>query len=186
MSRVPAASASASVRAAPSTTSSTGSRTADRCSGSSVPHGPSGVGRQRATTPRSSHRRRYVEQDREREPGTVGDYRGVINSYLLPRFRSRDLASFTPAEIEGYRDGLKTMTRPDGTRRLSNRTIVRHLVVLHAIFKRAARVWGITVNPASGDLVDRPPVRYSGEFRTLASDEVRLAASSCRLLRRPH
>jgi integrase len=49
--------------------------------------------------------------------------------------------------------------------------------VLNAIFKRAARVWGLQVNPASGDLVDRPPVRYSGEFRTLTPDEVRLVAS---------
>ena len=124
---------------------------------------------------------RYVEKDREREPSTIGDYRGVIKSYLLPRFGPRDLASITPAEIEAYRDELKAMMRPDGTRRLSNRTIVRHLVVLHAIFKRAARVWDITVNPASGDLVDRPPVRYSGEFRTLAPDEVRLAASKMQI-----
>lgn len=121
---------------------------------------------------------RYIEKDREREPTTIGDYRGVINSYLLPRFGTRDLASITPAEIEAYRDELKALTRTDGTRRLSNRTIVRHLVVLHAIFKRAARVWKeITVNPASGDLVDRPSVRYSGEFRTLTPDEVRLVAS---------
>jgi integrase len=120
---------------------------------------------------------RYVEHDREREPSTVGDYRGVINGYLLPRFGERDLASITPHEIEAYRDELKTLEREDGSRRLSNRTIVRHLVVLHAIFKRAARVWGLTVNPASGDLVDRPPVRYSGEFRTLTPDEVRLAAA---------
>ena len=121
---------------------------------------------------------RYVEQDHEREPSTVGDYRGVIRSYLLPRFSARDLASITPTEIGAYRDELKAMTRLDGTPRLSNRTIVRHLVVLHAIFKRAARVWGITVNPASRDLVDRPPVRYSGEFRTLAPDEVEEVAAA--------
>lgn len=120
---------------------------------------------------------RYVEQDREREPSTVGDYKGVIDGYLLPRFGQRELASITPAEVEAYRDELKAMVRADGTRKLSNRTIVRHLVVLHAIFKRAARVWGITVNPASGELVDRPSVRYSGEFRTLSPDEVRLVAS---------
>jgi len=120
---------------------------------------------------------RYVEHDREREPSTVGDYRGVIAGYLLPRFGQRDLASIAPAEIEAYRDELKTIIKSDGTRKLSNRTIVRHLVVLSAIFKRGARVWGLAVNPASGDLVDRPPVRYSGEFRTLTPDEVRLVAS---------
>ena len=120
---------------------------------------------------------RYVEVDRERERSTLGDYRGVVNGYLLPRFGDRDIASITSQEIEAYRDELKAMIREDGTRRLSNRTIVRHLVVLSAIFKRAARLWGLQVNPASGELVDRPPVRYSGEFRTLTPDEVRLVAS---------
>jgi integrase len=120
---------------------------------------------------------RYVEVDRERERSTLGDYRGVINGYLLPRLGTRDIASITSREIEAYRDELKALTREDGAKRLSNRTIVRHLVVLHAIFKRAARVWGLQVNPASGDLVDRPPVQYSGEFRTLAPDEVRLVSS---------
>lgn len=120
---------------------------------------------------------RYIEQDREREASTLSDYRGVIDGYLLPRFGERDVASIKPQEIEAYRDELKALTRPDGSRRLSNRTVVRHLVVLNAIFKRAARVWGLSVNPASGDLVDRPTVRYSGEFRTLQPDEVRLVAS---------
>ena len=120
---------------------------------------------------------RYIEHDRGREESTLGDYRGVINGYLLPRFRERDIASITPDEIEAYRDELRSLTREDGSRRLSNRTIVRHLVVLNAIFKRAARVWKLTVNPASGDLVDRPTVRYSGDFRTLTPDEVRLVAS---------
>ncbi len=119
---------------------------------------------------------RYVADVREREPSTIGDYQGVIAGYLLPRFGERDVASITHHEIEAYRDALMAMKRPDGSRRLSNRTVVRHLVVLHAIFKRAARVWGLDRNPASGELVDRPPVRYSGEFRTLTPDEVRLVA----------
>jgi len=121
---------------------------------------------------------RYIRDDREREASTLNDYRGVINQYLLPRFGDRDIASITADEIEAYRDELKKMTRPDGSRRLSNRTIVRHLVVLNAIFKRASRVWKLPTNPASGELVDRPPVRYSGEFRTLTPDEVRAVAAA--------
>jgi integrase len=121
---------------------------------------------------------RYIRDDREREASTLNDYQGVIKHYLLPRFGNRDVASITAAEIEAYRDELKKLTRPDGSRRLSNRTIVRHLVVLNAIFKRAARVWRLPSNPASGDLVDRPPVRYSGEFRTLTPDEVRAVAAA--------
>jgi integrase len=53
---------------------------------------------------------------------------------------------------------------------------VRHLTVLHGVFRRAARVWGLERNPASADLVERPPVRYSGEVRTLRPDEVILLA----------
>lgn len=29
---------------------------------------------------------RYVEVDRERDPATVADYRGVIEGYLIPYF----------------------------------------------------------------------------------------------------
>ncbi len=121
---------------------------------------------------------RYIRDDREREASTLGDYKGVINRYLLPRFGHRDIAAITTEEIETYRDELKKLTRPGGSRRLSNRTIVRHLVVLNAIFKRAARVWKLQTNPASGEPVDRPPVRYSGEFRTLTPDEVRQVAGA--------
>ena len=59
-----------------------------------------------------------------------------------PRLPARDRG--VPRRAQGHDP------RPDGTRRLSNRTIVRHLVVLHAIFKRAARLSGVQVNPASG------------------------------------
>lgn len=126
---------------------------------------------------------RWLEQDRDRDAATISDYRGVINGYLLPRFGDRDVASITSDEIERYRDELKAMTRKgtDGTerRKLGNRTIVRHLVVLHAIFKRAIKVWKLSVpNPASKDLVDRPPVHYdSANYRTLTPDEVRLVAA---------
>lgn len=121
---------------------------------------------------------RWIEEDRERDPATIRDYRGVIDGYLLPRFGERDVASITAEEIEQYRDWLKTLTRKDGSRRVGNRVIVRHLVVLHAIFKRAMKVWGLSVNPASGDLVDRPRVEYDkANYRTLAPDHVRLVAS---------
>jgi integrase len=61
--------------------------------------------------------------------------------------------------------------------KLSNRTIVRHLTVLHGIFKRAKRVWGLAENPASADLVERPKVTYTGEFDTFDRDEVELLAA---------
>ncbi len=103
---------------------------------------------------------RWLRDVRKREPSTLSDYRGVVEGYLLPRFGERDVASITAAEIEGYRDELTTL-RDDGSCRLSDRTVVRYLVVLHGIFRRAVRVWDLKINPASADLVDRPPVNYS-------------------------
>lgn len=52
--------------------------------------------------------------------------------------------------------------------------MVRHLTVLHGIFKRAGPVWGLVRNPASADLVARPRVVYTGEFETYGPEEVAL------------
>jgi hypothetical protein len=49
---------------------------------------------------------------------------------------------------------------------------VRRLTVLHGSFRRARRVRGLGRNPAAAELVERPVVRYSGEFETLRTDEV--------------
>jgi integrase len=109
---------------------------------------------------------RYVEQVRQRQPSTVRDYRYVIDGYLLPAFGERRLETITADEIDAYKERLLASGK------LSNRSIVRHLMVLHGIFRRAARVWKLPVNPASADLVERPPVRYSGDFELLSPDQV--------------
>ena len=111
---------------------------------------------------------RFIADVRKRERSTVNDYRGVIDGYLIAEFGTVAIADVTPDMIDAYKERLLAEGR------ISNRTVVRHLTVLHGIFKRAARVWGLQRNPASADLVERPPVRYSGEFRTLRPDEVLL------------
>lgn len=113
---------------------------------------------------------RYIEDVKKVCRSTVADYRGVVR-YLSPRFGDRPVESITPDDVERYRDDL------DAEGRLSPRVIVRHLTVLHGIFRRAMRVWNLPRNPASAELVERPPVRYSGEFTTLTPDEVRLVAA---------
>jgi integrase len=55
---------------------------------------------------------------------------------------------------------------------LSPRTVVRHLTVAHGVFKHAMRKHGLHRNPASADLVDRPNVNYSGEFRALDAEQL--------------
>jgi integrase len=109
---------------------------------------------------------RFVTDVRRRESSTVADYAGVVHGYLVPRFGQRDVASITADEIEQYRDELLAAGK------LSARTIVRHLTVFHGVYRRAMRVWGLTVNPASADLVERPSVSYSGEFTTLDGEQL--------------
>jgi integrase len=113
---------------------------------------------------------RYVEHVRQVGTVTVKDYRGVIDRYLLPTFGDEPIESITPDMIDSYKEKLIVEGR------LSNRGIVRHLTVLHGVFKRAGRVWGLERNPASADLVERPKVVYTGEYRAYEPEEVELLA----------
>lgn len=121
---------------------------------------------------------RYVGEVRQIDPKTVADYRGVINGYLLEEFGDTAIEKVTPDLIDAYKEKLLSGEKPEGERRLSNRTIVRHLTVLHGIFKRAKRVWGLKSNPAAAELVERPKVVYTGEFDALDRDEIELLATT--------
>jgi len=115
---------------------------------------------------------RYVEDVKKIDTATVKDYRGVINGYLLAEFGDKQLEAVTPDLIDVYKERLIAEGR------LSSRVIVRHLTVLHGVFKRAKRVWKLTENPASADLVERPKVTYTGEFDTFTRDEIELLATA--------
>ena len=116
---------------------------------------------------------RFVAEERQIDPTTVADYRGVVDGYLREEFEGRSIESITADDIDAY----KVRLMKEG--KLSNRTIVRHLLVLTGIFKRAKRKWGLQSNPASADLVERPRVTYTNEFDTFGGDEVeRLAAAA--------
>lgn len=83
----------------------------------------------------------------------------MLVDQLLPRWGERPVTSITPAEVAAMRDELlKAGLKP--------RTVVRHLTVAHGVFKYAVREHGLMRNPASAEMVDRPTVRYSGEFVT--------------------
>ena len=114
---------------------------------------------------------RYAEHVRQIDPATLADYRGVVEGYLLDEFGDAPIDGITPDQIDAYKERMLAEGK------LSNRTIVRHLVVLHGTFKRAQRVWGLRTNPASAEQVERPRVIYSGEFDTLDPDEVELVAT---------
>ena len=108
---------------------------------------------------------RYVEFDRERARSTVSDYRSVVDRALVPAFGA-DVAfeAVTMRDIDAYRAQLAAEGR------LSNRTINKHLVILHGIFRRAQRVWELPSNPAAA--VERQPVRRTGKFSVLSAEEV--------------
>jgi hypothetical protein len=108
---------------------------------------------------------RYVEHDRQRRPSTVADYRGVVEHALDPEFGPLDLEAVTVERIDAYRAHLVDEGK------LSARTINKRLVVLHGILRRAMRVYGLRSNSAA--LVDRQPLRRSGDFSVLDPAEVR-------------
>jgi integrase len=121
---------------------------------------------------------RYCEDVKQIDAATVADYRGVVTGYLLDEFGAE-----TPAEsIDADRiDTYKERLIADG--KLSNRTIVRHLTVLHGAYKRGKRVFKLRDNPATADLVERPKVIYTGEFHTLDHDEIERLAVAAESLR---
>lgn len=117
---------------------------------------------------------RYVEGVKQIDLATVADYRGVIDGYLLAEFGEQPLEAVTPDMIDAYKERLIAEGK------LSNRTIVRHLTVLHGIFKRARRAYGLGSNPASAELVERPKVVYTGEFDTFDREEIEWLAGAAR------
>jgi integrase len=129
---------------------------------------------------------RYVEKVREVEPVVLRDYKGVIDGYLIPWFGGQPVEAIHHRAISEYRDALMEKGRalrtmpdgePDRVGKLSNRVVIRHLTVLHGIFKRARQVWDdLPSNPASAELVERPRLSYDGDFQTLTPEQVRTLA----------
>jgi integrase len=111
---------------------------------------------------------RYVEHDRKRRPSTLADYKGVVKHALEPEFGDLALEAITPERIDAYRARLVDKGR------LSPRTINKRLVVMHGILRRAMRVYGLRTNAVA--LVDRQPLRRSGEFAVLQPAEVEALA----------
>lgn len=116
---------------------------------------------------------RYVEHDRKRRPSTVADYKNAARTYLIPAFGDRPLHDITAEEIDQWRAGLVAAGH------LSDRTINKLLALLHGIFKRAQRVYGLTGNPAAG--ADRQPYGRHGDIDVLEPGDVTLVASKAPL-----
>jgi integrase len=124
---------------------------------------------------------RYVEQDKALKPSTIYGYRSILNAYLLPAFGNMPLELITTAGIEAWRSELESISqarrRAEGSgrrqavaRALANSTKNRIIVTLHGILKRACKVYGLPVNPASG--IERHPTRLAGDIDVFSPEEV--------------
>ncbi len=129
---------------------------------------------------------RYAEQDRSLKPSTLRGYRSIVAAYLLPAFGSRHIEDITTADIELWRSNLtgvggggrrrEAPRQEDAPRRgrapraLSNSSKNRIVVLLHGIFARARKVYGLPTNPVSG--VERHPVKLAGDIEVFGPEEV--------------
>ena len=106
---------------------------------------------------------RWLEHDRRRRPSYLRDCRWTVRLLLEAFGEATPLENVTAARIEAWREQLVSEGR------LAARTINKRLTLLHGIFRRAGRVWGVP-NAASG--LDRQPARQSGDISILLPDEV--------------
>jgi integrase len=104
---------------------------------------------------------RYVEHDRRRKPSTVAGYRVIARSQLLPAFGDVPLEEVTPASIEEWQTSL---------RHQASSTRIKALVLMHGVFQRARKVWGLQSNPVAE--VERPPLARSGDIQVFSPEEV--------------
>ena len=110
---------------------------------------------------------RFAEQDRGCKPSTVRQYRNAIKVHLLPVFGDMKLEDVTMQEIERWRAGMSSVRQQ---RELSNKTKNNLLVLMHAIFRRAVKLYGLPANPVAN--VDRFRVRSSGDIQVFSPEEV--------------
>ncbi len=140
---------------------------------------------------------RYAEQDRALKPSTIRGYRSIIDAYLVPAFGPRPLEDISSADVEYWRSSLtsvhserlrereqaaaqaKTSTAKDGAsktkppeppRPLSNNSKNRIVTLLHGVFARACKAYGLPLNPVTG--VERHPVRLAGDIDVFSPEEV--------------
>jgi integrase len=118
---------------------------------------------------------RYAERDRALKPSTLRGYRSIVGAYLLPEFSDRALVEIESTEIERWRAAL----RGTGGGELSNATKNRIVTLLHGIFARACRCYGLPANPVAQ--VERHRVRASPDIDVFSPAEVRalVRAASC-------
>ena len=115
---------------------------------------------------------RYVAEDRGRKRTTIQDYRSIIDTHVLPAFGERRLEDISPVAVETFQAELAR--RIWRGHLLTARTRNEILVVLHGIFQRARKIWGLPLNPVAQ--IERHPERNSGDIEVFSPEEVHALA----------
>jgi integrase len=102
---------------------------------------------------------RYSEHDRAVKKSTLTEYRLTVDR-IVRELGDVPIEDVTPEMLERWKATLK----------LSNRSVVKYLVILHGIFKRAMKVWGLPRNPVVD--VERPRYRVSDDLDAYSPEEV--------------
>jgi len=103
---------------------------------------------------------RYIEHDRARKPSTVAGYRWIVNGQLVPAFGGLRLEDIGPEQVEAWSAGLHTAA---SSRR-------KALVILHGIFARARKAYGLHANPVTE--VEKPSLTRNGDIEVFSPEEV--------------
>jgi site-specific recombinase XerD len=82
---------------------------------------------------------RYIEHDRGRKPSTVQGYRWIVKAWIAPALGELRVENVTSAHVEAW---ITAFERKPSTR-------TKALVLLHGIFQRAKKVYGLPVNPVA-------------------------------------
>jgi site-specific recombinase XerD len=107
---------------------------------------------------------RHGREERGLKPTTLNDYACALRTHLLPAFGAMALDAVTAAVIERRR---LAWLRKGMTPRNAN----KQLAILHGIFKRASKIYGLVGNPAAD--VEKVRERHdSTRFDFYAPEEV--------------
>jgi len=93
----------------------------------------------------------HGERERDWKRSTLVDYRSAVRAHLLPAFGSMPVERVTTRAIEAWRSHWLIEHR-------APRQAGKLVALLHAIFERARRTYGLSENPAAQ--VERLKVRY--------------------------
>jgi integrase len=104
----------------------------------------------------------HGERERDWKNSTVVDYRSAVRAHLLPAFGSMPVERVTTRAIESWRSRWLVEHR-------APRQAGKLVSVLHAIFERAKRTYGLSDNPAAE--VERLKVRYDASAYDFYSPE---------------